>query len=151
MIRRIKTGRTAEATAEQQTQVRRTVEDILTNIGARGEAAVREYSEKFDKWSPANFRLTAAEIEACVKALPRQTIADIEFAQAQIRSFALVQRAALKDVEVQTLPGVVLGHKNIPVNSVGCYVPGGRYPMVASAHMSVVTAKAAGVKRVIAT
>jgi sulfopropanediol 3-dehydrogenase len=151
MIRRVKAGRTAEATAEQQMQVRRTVEDILTNIGARGEAAVREYSEKFDKWSPANFRLTAAEIEACVAALPKRTIEDIEFAQAQIRNFALVQRAALKDVEVQTLPGVVLGHKNIPVNSVGCYVPGGRYPMVASAHMSVVTAKAAGVKRVIAT
>lgn len=151
MIRRIKSGRTQEATAEQQTQVRRTVEEILVTIGARGEAAVREYSEKFDKWSPASFRLTADEIEACVSALPRQTIADIEFAQAQIRNFALAQRAALKDVEVQTLPGVVLGHRNIPVSSVGCYVPGGRYPMVASAHMSVVTAKAAGVKRIIAT
>lgn len=151
MIRRIKSGRTQEATAEQQTQVRRTVEEILVNIGARGEAAVREYSEKFDKWSPESFRLTADEIEACVSALPRQTIADIEFAQAQIRNFALAQRAALKDVEVQTLPGVILGHKNIPVSSVGCYVPGGRYPMVASAHMSVVTAKAAGVKRIIAT
>ena len=151
MIRRIKSGRTQEATAEQQTQVRRTVEEILVNIGARGEAAVREYSEKFDKWSPESFRLTADEIEACVSALPRQTIADIEFAQAQIRNFALAQRATLKDVEVQTLPGVILGHKNIPVSSVGCYVPGGRYPMVASAHMSVVTAKAAGVKRIIAT
>jgi sulfopropanediol 3-dehydrogenase len=112
---------------------------------------VREFSEKFDKWSPQSFRLTKAEIEACVAALPKQTIEDIEFAQRQIRNFALAQRAALKDVEVQTLPGVVLGHKNIPVNSVGCYVPGGRYPMVASAHMSVVTAKAAGVKRIIAT
>jgi sulfopropanediol 3-dehydrogenase len=151
VIRRIKSGRTQEATAEQQTQVRRTVEEILVTIGARGEAAVREYSEKFDKWSPASFRLTADEIEACVSALPRPTIADIEFAQAQIRNFALAQRAALKDVEVQTLPGVVLGHRNIPVSSVGCYVPGGRYPMVASAHMSVVTAKAAGVKRIIAT
>jgi len=151
VIRRIKSGRTQEATAEQQTQVRRTVEEILVNIGARGEAAVREYSEKFDKWSPESFRLTADEIEACVSALPRQTIADIEFAQAQIRNFALAQRATLKDVEVQTLPGVILGHKNIPVSSVGCYVPGGRYPMVASAHMSVVTAKAAGVKRIIAT
>jgi len=151
VIRRIKSGRTQEATAEQQTQVRRTVEEILVNIGARGEAAVREYSEKFDKWKPESFRLTADEIEACVSALPRQTIADIEFAQAQIRNFALAQRAALKDVEVQTLPGVILGHKNIPVSSVGCYVPGGRYPMVASAHMSVVTAKAAGVKRIIST
>lgn len=151
MIRRLKSGRTAEATAEQQMQVRKTVEGILADIGARGEAAVREYSEKFDKWAPPAFRLTAQEIEACVAALPAQTIEDIRFAQAQIRNFALAQRAALKDVEVQTLPGVVLGHKNIPVNSVGCYVPGGRYPMVASAHMSVVTAKAAGVKRIIAT
>jgi sulfopropanediol 3-dehydrogenase len=151
MIRRIKSGRTPEATAEQQAQVRHTVEDILEAIAARGEAAVREYSEKFDKWSPESFRLSAREIEACLGALPRQTRADIEFAQNQIRHFALAQRAALRDVEVQTLPGVVLGHKNIPVNSVGCYVPGGRYPMVASAHMSVVTAKAAGVKRIIAT
>jgi sulfopropanediol 3-dehydrogenase len=151
MIRRLKSGRTAEATAEQQMQVRKTVEGILADIGARGEAAVREYSEKFDKWSPERFRLSAGEIEACLAALPAQTIDDIRFAQTQIRNFALAQRAALKDVEVQTLPGVVLGHKNIPVNSVGCYVPGGRYPMVASAHMSVVTAKAAGVKRIIAT
>src|SRR5689334_11878173 len=150
MIRRIKSGRTPEATAEQQAQVRHTVEDILTTIGARGEAAVREYSQKFDKWSPSSFRLTSAEIEACLAALPKQTIADIEFAQTQIRRFALAQRAALQDVEVQTLPGVVLGHKNIPVNSVGCYVPGGKYPLVASAHMSVVTAKVAGVPRVIA-
>ncbi len=151
MIRRIKEGRSAEATAEQQAQVRQTVEAILGEIGRRGEAAVREYSEKFDKWSPASFRLSAAEIESAVASLPAQTIRDIEFAQTQIRNFALAQRAALKDVEVETLPGVVLGHKNLPVNSVGCYVPGGRYPMVASAHMSVVTAKAAGVKRVIAT
>lgn len=151
MIRRIKEGRSAEATAEQQAQVRQTVEAILAEIGRRGEAAVREYSEKFDKWSPASFRLSAAEIESAVASLPQQTIRDIEFAQTQIRNFALAQRAALKDVEVETLPGVVLGHRNMPVNSVGCYVPGGRYPMVASAHMSVVTAKAAGVKRVIAT
>jgi sulfopropanediol 3-dehydrogenase len=151
MIRRIKEGRSAETTAEQQAQVRRTVEEILAEIGRRGEAAVREYSVKFDKWSPASFRLGEAEIEAAVKSLPAQTIHDIEFAQTQIRNFALAQRAALKDIEVETLPGVVLGHRNLPVNSVGCYVPGGRYPMVASAHMSVVTAKAAGVKRVIAT
>ncbi len=151
MIRRLKSGRSAEATAEQQMQVRKTVESILSDIGARGEAAVREYSGKFDKWSPADFRLSAGEIEACLAALPAQTIDDIRFAQTQIRNFALAQKAALKDVEVQTLPGVVLGHRNIPVNSVWCYVPGGRYPMVASAHMSVVTAKAAGVKRIIAT
>lgn len=151
MIRRIKTGRTAEATAEQQTQVRRTVEEILGDISKRGDAAVRDYSARFDRWSPEDFRLSTAQIEGCIASLPKQTIADIEFAQKQIRGFALAQRAALKDVEVETLPGVVLGHRNIPVNSVGCYVPGGRYPMVASAHMSVVTAKAAGVKRVIAT
>jgi sulfopropanediol 3-dehydrogenase len=151
MIRRLKTGRSAEATAEQQLQVRKTVEAILAAIGARGEAAVREYSQQFDKWSPESFRLSQADIEACVASLPAQTIRDIEFAQAQIRRFALAQRESLRDIEVETLPGVVLGHRNLPVNSVGCYVPGGRYPMVASAHMSVVTAKAAGVKRVIAT
>ena len=151
MIRHLKTGRSAEATAEQQRQVRLTVEGILADIGARGESAVREYSQKFDQWSPTDFRLSAADIDACLAAVSAQTLRDIEFAQTQIRNFALAQRAALRDVEIETLPGVVLGHKNLPVNSVGCYVPGGRYPMVASAHMSVVTAKAAGVKRVIAT
>ena len=151
MIRFLKTGRTAEAKAEQQTQVRLTVENILGEIAARGEHAVREYSQKFDRWSPTDFRLSAADIDACLAAVSPQTLRDIEFAQTQIRNFALAQRAALRDVEIETLPGVVLGHKNLPVNSVGCYVPGGRYPMVASAHMSVVTAKAAGVKRVIAT
>jgi len=151
MVRQIKRGLTAETKAESSLQVRQTVEGILTDIGARGEAAVRDYSTQFDKWAPPSFRLSKDEIEQCVSALPSQTIEDIRFAQTQIRNFALAQRAALKDVEVQTLPGVMLGHKNIPVNSVGCYVPGGRYPMVASAHMSVVTAKAAGVKRIIAT
>lgn len=150
MIRQIKSGQPAAVKAENSLQVRQTVEKILGDISARGEQAVREYSEKFDKWSPPTFRLSRAEIEACVRALPAQTLEDIKFAQSQIRNFALAQRAALRDVEVQTLPGVVLGHKNVPVNSVGCYVPGGRYPMVASAHMSVVTAKAAGVKRIIA-
>jgi len=151
MIRQIKTGQSAEAKAENSAQVRKTVEEILANIAARREAAVREYSEKFDKWSPASFRLSENEIAECVRALPKQVIDDIRFAQEQIRNFALKQRAALRDVEVETIPGVVLGHKNIPVNSVGCYVPGGRYPMVASAHMSVVTAKAAGVKRIVAS
>jgi sulfopropanediol 3-dehydrogenase len=148
MIRQLKSGQPAAVKAENNLQVRNTVESILTDIATRGEQAVREYSEKFDKWSPPAFRLTQQEIEDCVRSLPTQVIEDIRFAQAQIRNFALAQRAALKDVEVQTMPGVVLGHKNIPVNSVGCYVPGGRYPMVASAHMSVVTAKAAGVKRI---
>src|ERR1700685_809697 len=151
MIRHIKSGQSPETKAESSAQVRKTVEGILADIGARGEAAVREYSEKFDKWSPVSFRLSESEIEECVRSLPQQTIDDIRFAQEQIRNFALQQRTALRDVEVETIPGVVLGHKNIPVNSVGCYVPGGRYPMVASAHMSVVTAKAAGVKRIIAS
>ena len=151
MIRHLKSGQSAEAKAESSAQVRSTVEAILSDIAARGEAAVREYSEKFDKWSPPSFKLSEGEIAECVRALPSGVVDDIKFAQTQIRNFALTQRAALQDVEVQTLPGVVLGHKNIPVNSVGCYVPGGRYPMVASAHMSVVTAKAAGVKRIIAS
>jgi sulfopropanediol 3-dehydrogenase len=151
MIRHLKTGQSAEAKAENSAQVRSTVEAILADIAARGEAAVREYSKKFDKWSPPSFKLSESEIAECVRALPQGVIDDIKFAQTQIRNFALTQRAALREVEVQTLPGVVLGHKNIPVNSVGCYVPGGRYPMVASAHMSVVTAKAAGVKRIIAS
>jgi sulfopropanediol 3-dehydrogenase len=150
MIRHIKTGQTAAAKAENTQQVRQTVEAILGDIAARGEAAVREYSTRFDKWSPDSFRVSARETDEALKGLPAQTIKDIEFAQAQIRNFAQIQRAALKDVEVETLPGVVLGHRNVPVNSVGCYVPGGRYPMVASAHMSVVTAKAAGVKRIVA-
>jgi len=150
MIRYLKSGQSAATKAASDSQVRHTVEAILADIAEHGESAMRQYSEKFDKWSPASFRLSDAEIEECVSALPRRVIDDIKFAQAQIRNFALIQRAALQDVEVETLPGVVLGHKNIPLNSVGCYVPGGRYPMVASAHMSVVTAKAAGVKRIIA-
>lgn len=150
MIRYLKSGQSAAAKAESGAQVRQTVEAILEDIQAHGEKALRRYSEKFDQWSPPSFRLSESEIEGCLKALPKQVLDDIHFAQRQIHNFALVQRAALKDVEVETIPGVVLGHKNIPVNSVGCYVPGGRYPMVASAHMSVVTAKAAGVKRIIA-
>jgi sulfopropanediol 3-dehydrogenase len=151
MIRHLKSGQTAETKAENSAQVRSTVEAILSAIAVRGEAAVREYSERFDKWSPPSFKLSDSEIDQCVRALPQGVTEDIKFAQTQIRNFALTQRAALRDVEVETLPGVVLGHKNVPVNSVGCYVPGGRYPMVASAHMSVVTAKAAGVKRIIAS
>src|SRR5258708_27194617 len=150
MIQHLKSGQSAAMKAESTLQVRNTVESILADIAADGEKAVRQYSEKFDKWSPPSFRLSDAEIAECVRSLPPQVIEDIQFAQTQIRNFALVQKAALQDVEVETLPGVVLGHKNIPVNSVGCYVPAGRYPMVASAHMSVVTANAAGVKRIIA-
>ena len=150
MIKVIKSGISAEAAADMDAKVKATVEGILKDIESRGDAAVRELSEKFDNWSPEAFRLTNDEIEACVARLPQQTIDDIKFAQTQIRRFAEIQKAALQDVEEETLPGVVLGHKNIPVNSVGCYIPGGKYPMVASAHMSVLTAKVAGVERVIA-
>jgi len=150
LIRHLKSSKTAEVKTEIQTQIRIAVENILADILSRGDAAVLEYSGKFDNWSPANFRLNTQQIEECLRALPSQAIEDIRFAQTQIRNFAQIQKDALRDVEVETLPGVVLGHKNIPVNSVGCYVPGGKYPMVASAHMSVVTAKVAGVKRVIA-
>jgi len=150
MIRRLKGGLSSESRAASGAQVRATVESILDDIAARGGAAVREYSQKFDSWSPPGFRLSSSEIEACVRELPAATLRDIRFAQTQILNFALAQKRCLQPLEVETLPGVVLGHRNIPVNSVGCYVPGGRYPMVASAHMSVVTAKAAGVRRIIA-
>ena len=150
MIKIIKRGISQEAAADLEHKVKITVESILDDIQRRGDGALRDLSEKFDNWSPERFRLSEDEIDACVGRLPEQTIDDIKFAQTQIRRFAEIQRAALKDVEEETLPGVILGHKNIPVNSVGCYVPGGKYPMVASAHMSVLTAKVAGVKRVIA-
>ncbi len=150
MIKVIKAGISDDAAADFDAKVKTTVESILGDIQARGDEAVRELSDKFDSWSPESFRLSNSDIDAAVARLPEQTIRDIEFAQSQIRNFAEIQKAALTNVEVETLPGVVLGHKNIPVNSVGCYVPGGKYPMVASAHMSVLTAKVAGVRRVIA-
>jgi sulfopropanediol 3-dehydrogenase len=146
----VKTGISAEQDAADIAKVRKTVEDILADIEKRGDAAVRELSKKFDNWSPENFRMSKGEIEDCMRQLPGQVVEDIKFAQGQIRNFAQIQRDALRDVEVETLPGVILGHKNIPVNSVGCYVPGGNYPLVASAHMSVVTARVAGVRRIIA-
>ncbi len=150
MIRYLKSGMRPADAATGDAKVRAVVEEMLAAIGARGDDAVREYSERLDKWSPPSFRLSRAQIDACHAELPAQAIADIRFAQAQVRRFAEIQRAALQDVEVETLPGVILGHKNVPVSSVGCYVPGGKYPLVASAHMSVVTAKVAGVPRVIA-
>ena len=150
MIRRLKDGISTAAAKELDARVRSTVEGILADIETRGDAAVRELSERFDNYAPASFRLSADEIKACVARVPEQTLTDIRFAQTQVRRFAEVQLASMNDVEVETLPGVVLGHKNIPVSSVGCYIPGGRYPMVASAHMSVVTAKVAGVPRIIA-
>src|SRR5687768_17487911 len=137
-----------DVTDEIDAKVRHTVEGILAGVKARGDAAVREYSQQFDKWVPK--KLSPSDVEAIVGKVPKKTIEDIEFAQAQIRRFAEHQRAAIRDIEVETLPGVKLGHKNIPVESVGCYVPGGRYPMVASAHMSIVTARTAGVSRIIA-
>ncbi|GIL39577.1 histidinol dehydrogenase [Roseiterribacter gracilis] len=149
-VRYLKTGKAADEQAQDDAAVRSTVEAILAEIAKDGDAALRRYSTKFDGWSPQEFRLTRAEIDACYAALRPQDIEDIKFAQVQVRRFAEHQRAALRDIEVETLPGVVLGHKNLPVNSVGCYVPGGKYPLVASAHMSVVTAKVAGVKRVVA-
>jgi sulfopropanediol 3-dehydrogenase len=150
MIRMLKQGATeAEKTAADRT-VRQTVETILEDIATRGDAAVRELSAKFDRWKPASFRLRPDEIQSLIDSLPAQVIEDITFAQTQIRRFAQAQKDALKDIEVETLPGIRLGHRNIPVASVGCYVPGGRYPMVASAHMSVLTAKVAGVPRIAA-
>jgi sulfopropanediol 3-dehydrogenase len=151
VIKVIKSGIDAGVAADFNTKVKATVESTLKDIEVRGDAAVRELSEKFDQWSPRSFRLSDEEIGAAVSRVPKDTIEDIKFAQAQIRKFAKIQRAALKDVEEETFPGVFLGHRNIPVNSVGCYIPGGKYPMVASAHMSVLTAKVAGVKRVIAS
>jgi sulfopropanediol 3-dehydrogenase len=150
MIRQVKAGQAAATKAGNLAQVRATVEGIIADIEARGDVAVREYSTKFDKWNPKSFRLTQAEIDACIAALSPQAVHDIKFAQEQIRRFAQIQKNTMHDVEIETLEGVVLGHKNIPVNSVGCYVPGGKYPLIASAHMSVVTAKVAGVKRVVA-
>jgi sulfopropanediol 3-dehydrogenase len=130
--------------------VRETVESILALVEERKDAAIRELSEKFDKWSPKDFHLPPSEVERAIAQVPKRDIEDIKFAQAQVRNFAQKQRDTMLDLEVETLPGVVLGHRHIPVNSIGCYVPGGRYPMVASAHMSIVTAKVAGVKRIIA-
>ena len=151
MARWLKEGIDPDIKQKADAQVRKTVEDILEDIDSRGDAAVRDLSEKFDKWSPPSYRLTREEIDACYKELDEQAISDIRFAQEQVRNFAQIQRDALQDVEVETLPGVTLGHKNVPVNSVGCYIPGGKYPLIASAHMSVVTAKVAGVPRIIAT
>jgi sulfopropanediol 3-dehydrogenase len=150
MAKFLKQGISVEASEAADQKVRDTVENILNDIRERGEDAVRELSQKFDNWNPESFKLSQEQIDELIASLPDQTVEDIKFAQAQVRNFAQKQRGALQDIEVETLPGVILGHKNIPVNSIGCYVPGGRYPMVASAHMSIVTARVAGVKRIIA-
>ena len=147
----IKKGIEAGEIAQADAKVRATVEGILSDIETRGDPAIRELSRKFDNWDPQTFRLSDAEIEAAISKVPKGDLDDIRFAQSQVRSFAKKQKACLEDLEVETMPGVVLGHRNVPVNSVGCYVPGGKYPMVASAHMSVVTAKVAGVKRILSS
>lgn len=151
MIRHLKTTKSVKERADDDAGVKAKVESILADIAARGDAAVRELSQQFDNYAPATFRLNDVDIEAALSQVTKRDLDDIRFAQTQVRNFAQHQKAALRDIEVETLPGVILGHRNIPVNSVGCYVPGGKYPMVASAHMSVVTAKVAGVKRVIAS
>ena len=150
MIKYLKKGPSLQEKSESNKKVQIIVEDIIGEIEKNGDEAIRKYSEKFDKWTPKSFKLSKEDIQACYDELSEQVISDIRWAQAQVRNFAQIQRDSMKDVEVETLPGVTLGHKHIPMESVGCYVPGGKYPLVASAHMSVVTAKVAGVKRVIA-
>src|SRR6202008_4053840 len=150
MPRHLKRGMDASAIKAADAKVRETVEQILAEIDARKDAAVHELSQKFDNWSPPSFRLTPQEGERAIGQVAKRDLDDIRFAQAQVRNFAQKQKDSMRDLEAETLPGVVLGHKHIPVNAIGCYVPGGRYPMVASAHMSIVTARVAGVKRIIA-
>jgi len=150
MPRFLKRGMDATAIKAADAKVRETVESILAQIEERGDDAVRDLSQQFDKWSPPSFKLTPQEIEKAIAQVAKRDVDDIKFAQTQVRGFAQKQRDTMQDLEVETLPGVILGHRHIPVNSIGCYVPGGRYPMVASAHMSIVTAKVAGVKRIIA-
>ena len=144
MIRHLKTARSEADRADDDAKVRATVEGILADIETRGDDAVRELSQKFDNYAPERFRLNESEIEAAMSKVSSRDMEDIKFAQTQIRNFAEAQRASMTDIEVETLPGVILGHRNIPVQSVGCYVPGGKFPMVASAHMSVLTASVAG-------
>mgnify|MGYP000102732742 CR=1 FL=1 len=146
----LKAGKPQSERQEDDAKVRGIVEGLLSDIERNGDKAVRALSEKFDDWSPQSFILSERDIEHAMSKVSAQDLADIKFAQKQVRHFAQMQRDSMLDVEVETLPGVVLGHKHVPVNSVGCYVPGGKYPMVASAHMSVLTAKVAGVKRVVA-
>ena len=151
MAKWIKEGKSENEIIEADAKVRSTVENILSDVSERGDEAVRELSKKFDNYEPENFILTDNEIEKAISKVSKRDIDDIKFAQAQVRNFATKQLECIKDLEVETLPGVILGHKNIPMNAVGCYVPGGKYPMVASAHMSVLTAKVAGVKEITAS
>ena len=146
----LKTARSDSDRAEDDAKVREVVEQTLAEIEQRGDAAVRELADKFDSYTPEKFRLSQDDIDALMAGLSAQELHDIEFAQEQVRNFAQAQRASMRDIEVETMPGVVLGHRHIPVQSVGCYVPGGKFPMVASAHMSVATASVAGVPRIVA-
>jgi sulfopropanediol 3-dehydrogenase len=150
MPRYLKCGLNASAIEAADARVRATVESILQDVKTRGDAAIRDLSKRFDSWEPPSFRLTSQEIERAIAQVSPRDVDDIKFAQTQVRNFAQRQLETMQDLEVETLPGVILGHKHIPVNAIGCYVPGGRYPMVASAHMSIVTARVAGVKRIIA-
>src|SRR4028118_829821 len=151
MIQHLKRGKPEADRADDDAKVRPTVEATLKEIEIRGDAAVRDFSERFDKYTPASFRLSPSDIEALMGKVSKREMEDIRFAQAQVRNVAQAQRDSMRDIEVETLPGVILGHKNIPVQSVGCYVPAGKFPMVASAHMSVATASVAGVPRLVAT
>ena len=146
----IKKGIEPEESSYNQAEVQQIVASILAEVAEKKEEAVRTFSQKYDQWNPDSFRLSTEDIQEIMLAISPQTLEDIRWAQSQVRNFAQIQKSALKDVEVETIPGVILGHKNIPVNSVGCYVPGGRYPILASAQMSILTAKVAGVKKVIA-
>jgi sulfopropanediol 3-dehydrogenase len=146
----LKSGKPQSERSEDDAKVRATVEATLADIEARGDAALRDLSAKFDDYAPDSFRLSPAEIDALIARVPPRDLEDIKFAQAQVRNFAQAQRDSMLDIEIETLPGVILGHRNIPVQSVGCYVPAGKFPMVASAHMSVATASVAGVPRIIA-
>ena len=151
VIEVLKQSKPESEKAQEDAKVRSVVESTLADVEQRGDAAVRELSEKFDHYSPTSFRLTPSEIEAAMQKVSARDMEDIKFAQDQIRRFAQAQRASMSDIEVETQPGVILGHRNIPVQSVGCYVPGGKFPMVASAHMSVLTASVAEVPRIIAS
>lgn len=150
-IHYLKTAKSEAERKEDDAKTRAVVESTLADIGTRGDAAVRDLSQKFDGYAPESFRLSPSEIEAAMQKVSTRDMDDIKYAQVQIRRFAEAQRASMTDIEVETIPGVVLGHKNIPVQSVGCYVPGGKFPMVASAHMSVLTANVAGVPRIVAS
>ncbi|WP_435945733.1 histidinol dehydrogenase [Dryocola sp. BD586] len=149
MAKWLKQGADEKSIKDSDRQVRETVENILADIEERGDAAIRELAIRFDRLDRESYRLTEEEISECYAQLSTRDIADIRFAQEQVRNFAQHQRDSMKDIEVETLPGVILGHKNIPISAAGCYVPGGKYPLLASAHMSVITAKVAGVERIV--